>query len=119
VVSGRGILGRAYVELKFSHRCDGRAWDIDARAGCVVGQRSRKRIAIGDAVNVQLAGVDLSARELDLVLTAESLKTARGRARPSPAKQKEPKRGRGAGKTDRKAVRKRDARQSRRAGRRR
>lgn len=32
MVSGRGILGRAYVELKFSHRCDGRAWDIDARA---------------------------------------------------------------------------------------
>jgi len=126
VVTGVANVG-VYVQL-LKYRVDGLVrfadlpddwWDIDARAGCVVGQRSRKRIAIGDAVKVQLAGVDLSARELDLVLTAESLKTAASRSRPSPAKQKEPKRGKAAGKTDRKAVRKRDVRQSRRAGRRR
>lgn len=43
-------------------------WDIDARAGCVVGQQTRTRIAVGDAVTVQIAAIDLAARELDLVL---------------------------------------------------
>ncbi|HPD30089.1 MAG TPA: ribonuclease R [Phycisphaerae bacterium] len=126
VVTGVANVG-VYVQL-LKYRVDGLVrfadlpddwWDIDVRSGCVVGQRSRKRIAIGDAVNVQLAGVDLSARELDLVLTADSLKTGTGRARPSVAKRGEPDRGRKAARVERKTVRRRDSRRPRRIGRRR
>ena len=55
-------------------------WDIDARAGCVVGQRSRKRIGIGDQIVVQIAGVDLASRELDLVLAEDRPPSPRHRS---------------------------------------
>ncbi len=126
VVTGVANVG-VYVQL-LKYRVDGLVrfadlpddwWDIDARSGCVVGQRSGRRIAIGDAVKVQLAGVDLSARELDLVLTADSLKTGAGRTRPPAEKREGAERGRKAGRVDRKAVRKRHSRRPRQAGRRR
>ncbi len=53
-------------------------WDVKPRAGCVVGQRSGVRIAIGDPVAVEIASVNLAARELDLVLAPEPPKS-RGR----------------------------------------
>lgn len=43
-------------------------YDVDAKAGCVVGQMSGKRIAIGDRLKAQIAAVDVPGRELDLVL---------------------------------------------------
>jgi ribonuclease R len=43
-------------------------WDVDAKAGCMVGQQSGTRVAIGDFVKVELAGVDVMSRELDLII---------------------------------------------------
>jgi ribonuclease R len=67
-------------------------WDVNARAGCVVGQRSGTRIGIGDAVEVQIAGVDLAARELDLLLLSRSKtrngKTTRSKPRKTTAKKR-------------------------------
>ena len=41
-------------------------WQLDERAGCLIGQMSGKRIAIGDLVTAQIAGVDVPTRRLDL-----------------------------------------------------
>ncbi|NLX12216.1 MAG: RNB domain-containing ribonuclease, partial [Phycisphaerales bacterium] len=46
-------------------------WDIDARGGCVVGQMSGRRIAVGDRLKAQIARVNIASRELDLVLGEE------------------------------------------------
>jgi ribonuclease R len=43
-------------------------WDIDERSGVVRGQRSGRRIGIGDAVKVKIARVVSARRELDLAL---------------------------------------------------
>jgi len=43
-------------------------WELDTRAGCVVGQRSGRRIGLGDGVCVRVARVEVPARRLDLVL---------------------------------------------------
>jgi len=43
-------------------------WDIDTAAGAAQGQRTGRRIRIGDVVQVRIASVDPSARELDLAL---------------------------------------------------
>jgi ribonuclease R len=43
-------------------------WEVDAAAGCVVGQRTGKRFKIGDRMRVVSAAIDLAARELDLAL---------------------------------------------------
>jgi ribonuclease R len=43
-------------------------WHFSRQHGCLVGERSGTRIAIGDAVRVQIASVDVGARKLDLVL---------------------------------------------------
>lgn len=121
VVTGVANVG-VYVQLN-KYRVDGLVrfadlpddwWDIDTRAGCVVGQRSRKRIAIGDAVTVQLAGVDLSARELDLILTADSLKAGRGRDRAKAGKEPQPVRADKPGKRGRKPTDRRFPRRPRR-----
>ena len=44
-------------------------WDVDAKAGHIRGQRTGKRIGIGDVVTVRVARVDLPRRELDLAVT--------------------------------------------------
>ncbi len=46
-------------------------WDVDARGGCVIGQRSGRRIRIGDPLRVQIAAIDLGNRDLELVLAEE------------------------------------------------
>ena len=44
-------------------------WDVDAKGGYIRGQRTGKRIGIGDVVTVRVARVDLPRRELDLAVT--------------------------------------------------
>jgi ribonuclease R len=46
-------------------------WEVDSAAGCVIGQRTRRRLKIGDPVRVTIGAVDLADRELDLALTDE------------------------------------------------
>lgn len=43
-------------------------WDVDAKHGWVTGQRSGRRIRMGDALSVRLMAVDLPQRRLDLLL---------------------------------------------------
>ncbi|HMO25835.1 MAG TPA: S1 RNA-binding domain-containing protein, partial [Tepidisphaeraceae bacterium] len=43
-------------------------WDVDERAGVVRGQRTGKKIGIGDVVRVIIAAVDVPRRELDLTI---------------------------------------------------
>jgi ribonuclease R len=52
-------------------------WDVDAESGYVVGQRTGKRITIGDRLSVSVAAVDLAARKLDLALVASKPKRSR------------------------------------------
>ncbi len=42
-------------------------WEVDAGAGCVVGERTGKKYKIGDRLRVAVAGIDISDRKLDLV----------------------------------------------------
>jgi len=44
-------------------------WDVDARGGYIRGQRTGKRIGIGDVVTVRIARIELARRELDLAVT--------------------------------------------------
>ncbi len=53
--------------VRFSDMADD-WWEIQASSGSVVGQRSGKRIRIGDALRVQIASVNVAARELNLAL---------------------------------------------------
>ncbi len=43
-------------------------WEADVRAGRVVGERSRKSFSLGSTIQVTIAGVDLSSRQLKLGL---------------------------------------------------
>ena len=42
-------------------------WEVDARNGQVRGERTGRTYRIGDALRVEIAGVDIARRELDLV----------------------------------------------------
>jgi ribonuclease R len=55
-------------------------WDLHPKSACVVGARTGMRIAVGDEVKAQIAGVDIAARKLDLVLTPDALKHKRSKA---------------------------------------
>jgi ribonuclease R len=46
-------------------------WEVDSAAGCVFGQRTRRRLKIGDRLRVTIAAIDLADRELDLALADE------------------------------------------------
>jgi len=41
-------------------------WVVDAKSGCVIGQRTRQRFTIGDQVSVEIFEVDVGGRELVL-----------------------------------------------------
>ncbi len=41
-------------------------WIVDAKSGCVVGQRTRQRFTIGDQISVEIFEVDVGGRELVL-----------------------------------------------------
>ena len=75
-------------------------WDVDAKAGHIRGQRTGKRIGIGDVVKVIIVRIDLARRELDLAVTElqgrkgrhEELTDAKApQARDRPQKQKSKK----------------------------
>jgi ribonuclease R len=51
-------------------------WEVDSEAGCVIGQRTGRRLKIGDAVRVTIAAIDLANRELDLALARPAGPTA-------------------------------------------
>jgi len=53
-------------------------WEVDSEAGCVVGQRTRRRLKIGDVVRVAIARINLAARELDLALADEAVSPGHG-----------------------------------------
>jgi ribonuclease R len=53
-------------------------WDVDAERGMVRGQRTGKRIAIGDVAEVYIVKVDLARRELNL-----AVKEIKGRGKSS------------------------------------
>ena len=52
-------------------------WDINPEGGFIVGQQSGRRIAIGDSLRIQIAGVDIAVRELDLALPADAFSSRR------------------------------------------
>ncbi len=47
-------------------------WEVDSDAGCVIGQRTGKRLKIGDVVRVTIAAINLADRKLDLTLAEDS-----------------------------------------------
>ncbi|UCG34444.1 MAG: ribonuclease R [Phycisphaerales bacterium] len=60
-------------------------WLLDQRAGCLIGEMSGKRIAIGDLVEVRISSVDVPARRLDLAYISH-----RSSPRPGAAGPKQP-----------------------------
>lgn len=70
-------------------------WDINQKAGAVVGQRSGRRIGIGNVVKAKIINVDIPARQLDLSM-AEERSSGGQPTRPAPrAKQRRHKERRG------------------------
>ncbi len=67
-------------------------WDIDAASGSAVGERSGRRITIGDTVQVEVLSVDVPGRLLDLGLVQHS------RPRDKDEKQAKPSRRQGKSK---------------------
>ena len=53
-------------------------WDVDERAGVIRGQRTGKKIGIGDVAKVRIAKVDLARRELNLAVVEITARGARG-----------------------------------------
>jgi len=67
-------------------------WDVDVSVGRIVGQRTHRVFAMGSRVSVRINEVDLSARQLNLVL-AEAARRPPAKAK-SPEKKTRPGRGR-------------------------
>jgi ribonuclease R len=70
-------------------------WEILPKEGCVRGQRSGQRIGIGDVIEVQIAGVDIAARELDLAITTAALEKRpkrQSKREPRPEKKRQTRR---------------------------
>ncbi len=59
-------------------------WNVDARAGRVVGQRTRRTFAIGAVVRVLIDQVDLPARQLRLGLVSGGTQRRHAKTRSSP-----------------------------------
>jgi ribonuclease R len=57
-------------------------WEINQKAGAAVGQRSGRRIAIGNAVKARIIGVDIPARQLNLSMADEPIGNGEGEGRP-------------------------------------
>ncbi len=71
-------------------------WEIDVKAGCAVGQRTGRRIALGDAVRVEIVTVNVPARQMDLGFAKDHpAKPAKGKEKDkAKEKPKTPRRGR-------------------------
>ena len=52
-------------------------WEVEANAGCVVGERTGHRITIGDRLTVAVASVDIASRQVDLALAKPLRKTGK------------------------------------------
>jgi ribonuclease R len=65
-------------------------WQINQKAGAVVGQRSGRRIAIGNVVKAKIISANIAARQLDLSMAEDQIGDGR-EARRQP-KQHHPKR---------------------------
>lgn len=71
-------------------------WQINQKAGAVVGQRSGRRIGIGDVVTARIVSVDIAARQMDLSMAEEEArptkekpaKAKRGRSGPAPRRRR-------------------------------
>ncbi len=59
-------------------------WEFNQKAGAVVGQRSGRRIAIGNVVRAKIIGVDIPARQLNLSMADEDIGGGRVQSRPKP-----------------------------------
>ncbi|MGA2440344.1 MAG: ribonuclease R [Tepidisphaeraceae bacterium] len=66
-------------------------WDVDERAGVIRGQRTGRRIRIGDTATVRIVRVDPARRELSLAITQLKTRTD-APAAPPPQKTKKPHR---------------------------
>ncbi|NOT00800.1 MAG: VacB/RNase II family 3'-5' exoribonuclease [Phycisphaerales bacterium] len=60
-------------------------WEVDSARGCVRGQRTGRRIAIGEPLRVIIDAVDIPTRRLDLAMPrgADGQRPAGGRTKPS------------------------------------
>jgi ribonuclease R len=69
-------------------------WELDADAGCVIGQRSGMTLRIGDRLRVVTARIDIGNRELSLTLAGTPGRSTRQRgvAAPKRAKSRSPRR---------------------------
>jgi ribonuclease R len=67
-------------------------WEVDAQAGCVIGERTGHSIRIGDVLPVAIARIDLSARQLDLGLAEPLPATQRRSPGPSGESRRKPAR---------------------------
>jgi len=66
-------------------------WITDAASGSMVGQRTRQRFTIGDVVTVEIADVDIGARELNLRMvgdrkTSPKRHELRSKSKPGPGR---------------------------------
>lgn len=57
-------------------------WDVDTKYGCIVGQRSGKRITIGDRLEATIARIDLPKRTLELALRPRDERRPQDKGRP-------------------------------------
>ncbi len=80
--------------IRFDHLPDD-WWELDQRRGVLVGQRSGRRIRIGDRMRVAVAGVNIPARELDLSPVLPKADAPRREPRPSGHRDRPPVRRRG------------------------
>ena len=58
-------------------------WELNASGGYVVGERTGRRITIGDGATVRIARVDIATRQLDLQLAELQPLQARSKKRAS------------------------------------
>jgi ribonuclease R len=70
-------------------------WDVDERAGVIRGQRTGRRIRIGDTATVRIVRVDPARRELDLAITQLKTRTDAPAAPPPPKAKKPHRKGNG------------------------
>ncbi|MGB7159172.1 MAG: ribonuclease R [Tepidisphaeraceae bacterium] len=91
-------------------------WDVDERAGVVRGQRTGKKIGIGDVAKVRIAKVDLARRELNLGIVEITSRGGRGDVSVKPKQGGAPKK-KGKGKVEHRGGQTRRNRASKKRGR--
>ncbi len=65
-------------------------WEVDTEKGCVIAERSGRRIAIGEVLEVVIAEVDIASRSLDLAMAGRGGGGVRTKAGPTRKKVKKP-----------------------------